>query len=38
MAATGLWTRQQADATMRYWRQRDRKALGADMTDWFLHR
>jgi hypothetical protein len=38
MATTGLWTRQQVDATMQYWRQRDQKALGADMTDWFLHR
>jgi len=36
MVATGVWTAQQADDTMRYWRQRGAKALGSDMTNWFL--
>jgi hypothetical protein len=38
MVATGLWTQQQADTTMEYWRQRGAKALGSDMTNWFLKR
>jgi len=37
MVASGVWTQQQADATMQYWRQRGAKALGSDMTNWFLH-
>lgn len=37
MMTTGQWTQAQDDATMRYWRARGEKALGADMTDWFLH-
>jgi hypothetical protein len=37
MVGSGLWTQQQADATMQYWRQRGAKALGSDMTGWFLH-
>lgn len=37
LSATGQWTQAQDDATMRYWRARGDKALGADMTDWFLH-
>jgi hypothetical protein len=36
MVATGVWTQPQADATMQYWRQRGEKALGSDMTYWFL--
>ncbi len=36
MVATGVWTQQQSDATMQYWRQRGAKALGSDMTNWFL--
>jgi hypothetical protein len=38
MVASGVWTQQQADATTQYWRGRGAKALGSDMTDWFLHR
>jgi hypothetical protein len=38
MTTTGQWTQAQDDATMRYWRARGAKALGADLTDWFLHR
>jgi len=38
MVASGVWTQPQADATMLYWRQRGAKALGADMTGWFLKR
>lgn len=37
MVASGAWTQPQADATMQYWRQRGAKALGSDMTYWFLH-
>ncbi len=38
MVETGVWTAQQAGDTMQYWRQRGAKALGSDMTDWFLKR
>jgi len=38
MVATGVWTRAQADATTQYWQGRDAKALGSDMTDWFVNR
>ncbi len=38
MVASGVWTQQQADATVQYWQGRDAKALGSDMTDWFVHR
>lgn len=38
MVASGVWTQQQADATVQYWQGRDAKALGSDMTDWFAHR
>ncbi len=36
MVAAGVWTQPQADSTMRYWRERGAKALGSDMTSWFL--
>jgi hypothetical protein len=35
MVGMHLWTQQQADTTMQYWRQRGSKALGSDMTSWF---
>jgi hypothetical protein len=35
MIASGLWTRQQADTNMRYWRQRSAKALIGDVSGWF---
>jgi hypothetical protein len=38
MVASGVWTQAQADATVQYWRGRGDKALGSDMTDWFVHR
>jgi hypothetical protein len=38
MVASGVWTQQQADATVQYWQGRGAKALGSDMTDWFAHR
>ena len=38
MVASGVWTQQQADATVQYWQGRGAKALGSDMTDWFVHR
>jgi hypothetical protein len=38
MVASGVWTQQQADATVQYWQERGAKALGSDMTDWFAHR
>jgi hypothetical protein len=38
MVANGVWTQQQADATIQYWQGRDAKSLGSDMTDWFTHR
>jgi hypothetical protein len=37
MVASGTWTQQQADATTRYWQGRGAKALGSDMTGWFLN-
>jgi hypothetical protein len=37
MVASGVWTQRQADATVQYWQGRDAKALGSDMTGWFLH-
>ena len=37
MVANGVWTQQQADATAQYWQGRDAKALGSDMTGWFLN-
>jgi hypothetical protein len=36
MVAGGIWTQQQADATTQYWQGRGAKALGSDMTNWFL--
>jgi hypothetical protein len=38
MVANGVWTQAQADATVHYWQGRGAKALGSDMTDWFVHR
>jgi hypothetical protein len=38
MVASGVWTQAQADATIQYWQGRDAKALGSDMTDWFVNR
>jgi hypothetical protein len=38
MVASGVWTQAQADATVQYWQGRGAKALGSDMTDWFVHR
>jgi hypothetical protein len=38
MVASGVWTQQEADATVQYWLGRGPKALGSDMTDWFAHR
>jgi hypothetical protein len=38
MVVSGVWTQQQADATLQYWQERGAKALGSDMTDWFAHR
>ena len=38
MVASGVWTQQQADATVQYWQGRDAKSLGSDMTGWFAHR
>lgn len=38
LVASGVWTQAQADATIQYWQGRDAKALGSDMTDWFVHR
>jgi hypothetical protein len=37
MVASGTWTQQQADATILFWQGRGAKALGSDMTDWFVH-
>ena len=37
MVADGVWTQQQADTTAQYWQGRDAKALGSDMTGWFLN-
>jgi hypothetical protein len=37
MVASGIWTQQQADATTQYWQGRGAKALGSDMTGWFLN-
>jgi hypothetical protein len=37
MVASGVWTQAQADVTTEYWRGRGAKALGSDMTDWFLN-
>jgi hypothetical protein len=37
MVASGIWTQAQADATVQYWRGRGEKALGSDMTNWFVH-
>jgi hypothetical protein len=37
MVANGVWTQQQADATARYWEGRAAKALGSDMTNWFVN-
>src|SRR5262249_7303141 len=38
MVASGVWTQAQADSTIQYWQGRGAKALGSDMTDWFVHR
>jgi hypothetical protein len=38
MVASGIWTQAQADATMQYWQGRGAKALGSDMTEWFVNR
>jgi hypothetical protein len=37
MVASGVWTQAQANATVQYWRERGAKALGSDMTTWFLN-
>jgi hypothetical protein len=37
MVASSAWTQAQADATIQYWQGRGAKALGSDMTDWFLN-
>jgi hypothetical protein len=37
MVASGVWTQQQADATVQYWQERGAKALGSDMNGWFLN-
>jgi hypothetical protein len=37
MVTSGVWTQQQADATTQYWQGRGAKALGSDMTGWFLN-
>jgi hypothetical protein len=37
LVASGIWTQAQADATIQYWQGRGAKALGSDMTDWFVH-
>jgi hypothetical protein len=37
LVANGVWTQQQADATVQYWQGRGAKALGSDMTDWFVN-
>ena len=37
LVASGIWTQQQADATTQYWQGRGAKALGSDMTGWFLN-
>src|SRR5215467_6094393 len=36
MIASGVWTQAQADETIHYWQGRGAKALGSDMTDWFV--
>jgi hypothetical protein len=36
MVADGVWTQAQADASVQYWQGRGAKALGSDMTTWFL--
>ena len=38
MVASDVWTQAQANATVRYWQGRGPKALGSDMTDWFMRR
>jgi hypothetical protein len=37
LVASGVWTQAQADATIQYWQERGAKALGSDMTDWFVN-
>jgi hypothetical protein len=37
MVASGVWTQAQADATAQYWQGRGAKALGSDMSDWFVN-
>jgi hypothetical protein len=37
LVASGAWTQAQADATIQYWQGRGAKALGSDMTDWYMN-
>jgi hypothetical protein len=36
MVSTGHWTSQQASTEMRYWKQRDFKALAGDVSSWLV--